>query len=317
MYSSAPELSRFERATGRAGSVIDLIGNTPLVRIRCLDGELADGVEIHAKLEYFNPGGSVKDRAARQIMLDALERGDLADGRTLIDSTSGNTGVAYAMIGAALGVDVALVMPSNVTQARKDLIGAFGAEIIFSDPMEGSDGAIRLVRELVENDGDGRYYYPDQYTNPSNPRAHELSTGPEIFRDTDGRVTHFVAGIGTSGTLMGTSRALKRLNPEIRCYGVEPDSAFHGLEGLKHLESSIVPAIYDQAAHDETIFVETDAGWDMAERLAVDEGIAVGHSCGAALVGAFRVAKSLSEGVVVTIFPDHADRYIEPPRSKR
>jgi cysteine synthase B len=299
-----------------ATSLLDLVGNTPLVRIRRVTEDLSDDVEIYAKLEYFNPGGSVKDRAARQILLDAIERGDLGTGRTLIDSTSGNTGVAYSMLGAALGIPVTLVMPENVSQARKDIIRAYGAEILFSDPLEGSDGAIVLAKKTVQEDTTGKYYYPDQYANPSNPLAHERTTAPEIIRDTEGRVTHFVAGLGTTGTVMGTGRGLRAWNPAVRIHAVEPDAPFHGLEGLKHLGSSLVPAIYSDEGHDGKLPVSTDDGWDMAERLAAEEGIAVGYSSGANMVGALRLARTLDRGVIVVIFCDHADRYIAPPRKK-
>jgi cysteine synthase B len=302
-------------SAGTGSRIVDLVGNTPLVRIRRLTAHLPDSVQLFAKLEYFNPGGSVKDRAARQILLDGLESGLLGGGRVLTDSTSGNTGVAYAMLGSSLGVPVELVMPSNVSQARKDIIAAYGATIIYSDPLEGSDGAIRLCKERVANDSTGRLWYADQYSNPSNPRAHELTTAPEIIRDTDGGVTHFVAGLGTTGTVMGTGRALKRFNPLIQIVAVEPDAAFHGLEGLKHLESSIVPAIYTADGHDAKLSVSTEDGWDMAERLASEEGLAVGYSSGAAMAGALKLAQSLSQGVIVMIFCDHADRYI-PPRKR-
>jgi cysteine synthase B len=290
--------------------VLRFVGNTPLVRIEGVTDHLPASVEVYAKLEYFNPGGSVKDRAAYHMIVDALESGALRRGQTLIDATSGNTGVAYAMIGAALGIRVELVMPANVSKARKALSRAYGAKITYSSPMEGSDGAIRLVREMVANDVAGKYYYPDQYRNPSNPRAHYLTTGPEIWQQTGGRVTHFVCGIGTSGTVMGTTARLKEYDPRIYCAGIEPDDAFHGLEGLKHLESSIVPDIYDPARLDETLRVGTDEAWDMQDRLAREDGIAVGHSGGAAMVGALQVAERLSQGVVVTLVPDHRERYI-------
>ncbi len=286
------------------------VGETPLVRLSCVG--TFPGVEVLAKLEWFNPGGSVKDRAARQMMLEAIESRDVR-GRTLIDSTSGNTGIAYAWLGAVLGVRVALVMPENVSLARKRLTRAFGAELIFSDPMEGSDGAIRLVRKLVAAAPD-RYFYPDQYSNEANPRAHELTTGPEIWRQTGGRVTHFVAGIGTGGTVMGAGRALRRLGG-VRVVAVEPAEALHGLEGLKHMPSSIVPAIYDESKLDAKLSVSTDEGWDMSERLIREEGLFAGHSAGAAAVGALRVARELHDagrpGVVVCIFPDRADRYFQ------
>lgn len=297
-------------------SVVDRVGNTPLVRLRHLTAHLSERVEVYVKLEYFNPGGSVKDRAARQILLDALERGDLRSGTILLDSTSGNTGVAYAMLGAALGVPVELVMPSNVSQARKAIIEAYGARIRYSDPLEGSDGAIRLAKEVAADDRDGRYWYADQYGNASNPNAHESTTAPELVRDTGGRITHFVAALGTTGTLVGTSRGLRKLVPGVHVTAVEPDAPFHGLEGMKHLESSIVPAIHDPDAADETRFVSTERGWDVAEELAVREGIAGGYSCGAAVAAALDVAAKLDEGVIVTICPDHADRYIQAPATR-
>lgn len=297
---------------GQLTTVLDLVGNTPLVPLRRVGAGLPEGVELWAKLEFMNPGGSVKDRAARQILLDALERGDLAGGKTLIDSTSGNTGVAYAMLGAALGVPIELVMPSNVSPARKAIVQGYGATITYSDPLEGSDGAIRLAKSMVAADQAGRYWYADQYANPSNANAHAATTGPEIWRDTQGRVTHFVAALGTSGTLMGTGRALKELG-EVRVVAVEPDAAFHGLEGMKHLASSIVPPIYDASVLDETRYLDTESGWEMAERLATEEGLAVGYSAGAAVAGALGVARELDAGVVVTVLCDHGDRYNESP----
>jgi S-sulfo-L-cysteine synthase (O-acetyl-L-serine-dependent) len=294
-------------------SLADAIGNTPQVRLRALEPA---GVEIWAKLEWFNPGGSVKDRAAAAILRDALARG-LVPQRTLIDSTSGNTGIAYAWLGAALGVRVALVIPENVSPARKRLATAYGAEIIYSDPLEQSDGAIRLCRKLVEEAPD-RWFYADQYSNPANPRAHEETTAKEIWRDTQGRVTHFVAGLGTSGTVMGTGRGLKRFSRAVQIVGVEPAEALHGLEGLKHMPSSIVPPIYVEREMDRKLSISSDAGWDMAERLLAEEGLLAGHSAGAAAAGALQIARELSEaghpGVVVTLFPDRADRYLpEPP----
>lgn len=300
------------RSAYSADSVVDLIGNTPLVRVRHLTKHLPERVEIYAKLEYFNPGGSVKDRPARQIVLDALARGDIGPERELIDSTSGNTGVAYAMLGSTLGFGVNLVMPANVSQARKDIVRAYGANIIFSDPMEGSDGAILLAKKIVEENKDGKYWYADQYSNPSNPLAHQLTTGPEIFRDTEGRITHFVAALGTTGTCTGTGRALRTLKPDIRIISVEPDNAFHGLEGLKHMDSSIVPAIYDRSVAHRNLPVSTEDGWDYAEKLAAHEGLPVGYSGGAAFAGALQIASELKEGVIVCIFPDHIDRYLTP-----
>ncbi|HEX9576579.1 MAG TPA: cysteine synthase family protein [Myxococcales bacterium] len=289
-------------------SLVSAVGNTPLVRLRSLEPK---GVEIHAKLEWFNPGGSVKDRAGLQIVREALESGKLR-GRTLMDSTSGNTGIAYAWIGAALGVPVALVMPENVSEARKRIARAFGAQIIFSDPLETSDGAIRLARKMVRDEPD-RWFYADQYSNEANPRAHELGTAREIWEQTEGRVTHAVLGIGTGGTVMGTGRGLRARNPRVQIIALEPAEPMHGLEGLKHMPSSIVPAIYQEAELDRKLSIETDAGWDMAERLIRDEGLFAGHSAGAAAEGALQVARELDKGVVVTLFPDRADRYIASP----
>src|SRR5215471_12198362 len=295
-------------------TITQLVGGTPLMRIRRL-GASGPGVEIFAKLEYFNPGGSVKDRPALQMVLDALADGRLTAEKTLIDSTSGNTGVAYSWIGAALGFSVALVMPANVSLARKRITSAYGAQIIYSDPMEGSDGAIRLVRQLVEESPD-RYFYPDQYSNEANPRAHYLSTGEEIWQQTAGEVTHLVCGIGTGGTVMGTGRRLREHRRDIRVIGVEPAEALHGLEGLKHMPSSIVPAIYREEELDEKISVSTDEGWEMADRLLAEEGLLVGRSAGAAMVGALRVARQIASegkgGTIVTVFPDRGDRYFEP-----
>ncbi len=298
----------------RLGSVLDMVGQTPLLRLERI-GRSAPSVELYAKLEFANPGGSVKDRAARQMILDAMADGRIRDGATLIDSTSGNTGVAYSLFGAALGLPVQLVMPSNVSKPRKDIARAFGTEIIFSDPLEGSDGAIRLVREIVAKDPD-RYFYPDQYSNPSNPLAHYLGTGPEILDAVGDRITHFVTGLGTTGTMMGTTRRLREHARPIRCIAVEPADALHGLEGLKHLASSLVPAIYDASLPHETHRVTTEDGWDMADRLAREEGLLVGHSSGAHVFAALRVAEELHRtqggGCVVTIVCDRGDRYFAP-----
>lgn len=298
----------------RLSSVVDLVGNTPLVRLERL-GRSAPSVEIYAKLEFANPGGSVKDRPALRMMLDAIEDGRLTSDKVLIDSTSGNTGVAYSIFGAALGYRVSLVMPSNVSKARKDISTAFGTEIIYSDPMEGSDGAIRLVREIVAKDPE-KYFYPDQYSNPSNPKAHYLGTGAEILDALGDRITHFVTGLGTTGTMMGTTRRLKEHHRPIRCVAVEPSEALHGLEGLKHMESSLIPEIYDSALPDEIMPVGTEEGWDMADRLAAEEGLHVGHSGGAHVYAALQIAERLHReqggGCVVTIVPDRGDRYFAP-----
>ena len=303
----------------RLDSVLDAIGETPLLRLTRLERD-TPGVELYAKVEFANPGGSVKDRAARQIVLDAIARGELARDRVLIDSTSGNTGVAYSLVGAALGHRVALVMPSNVSQARKDITRAFGTELIFSNPLEGSDGAIRLVRKIVA-EAPERYFYADQYANAANPGAHHLGTGVEILRDVGDRITHFVAGLGTTGTMMGTTRRLKEHHRPIRCVAVQPGDALHGLEGLKHLPSSIVPPIYDASIPDETMFVTTEDGWDMTDRLLALEGIHVGHSAGANVYAAWTIGRQLAAegkpGCVVTVLCDRGDRYFPPMKWER
>jgi cysteine synthase B len=304
-------------------SILDLVGNTPVVRLRWFERGLP-GIEIWGKCEWRNPGGSVKDRAARQMILDAEAAGRLAPGMTLIDSTSGNTGVAYAMLGAAKGYRVVLVMPENVTEGRKKIVRAYGAEIVYSSPMEGSDGAIRLVRELVAA-SPGAYFYPDQYSNESNPRAHYLGTGREVWEQTDGRITHFLAGIGTSGTVMGSGRRLKELaraaGRHVEVIAVEPEDALHGLEGLKHMASSLVPAIYHPEELDRVLPMSTEEGWDAAEHLAEHEGLAVGHSSGAAVAGAVRVGKELvaagKPGVLVSVLCDSAARYLSPGKWER
>jgi cysteine synthase B len=303
----------------RLASVTEAVGDTPLVRLERVARD-APSVEVYAKLEFCNPGGSVKDRAALRMIEKALESGELGPGKILIDSTSGNTGVAYSLFGAALGLRVALVMPSNVSKARKDIARAFGTEIIFSDPMEGSDGAIRHVRDLVAKAPE-KYFYPDQYSNPNNPLAHYHGTAPEILDAVGDRITHFVAGLGTSGTIMGNSRRLKEHKRPVRCIAVEPTEPLHGLEGLKHLASSLVPAIHDGAAYDETMRVSTEDGWDMADRLAREEALHVGHSSGAAVFAAVEVAKRLHReqggGCVVTIVCDRGDRYFAPMKWER
>lgn len=307
----------------RLASVIEAVGNTPLLRLRHVAKDTPD-VEVWAKLEFANPGGSVKDRAALRMIQDALADGRLRPGKTLIDSTSGNTGVAYSLFGAALGIPVRLVIPSNVSQARKDIVRAFGTEVVFSDPMEGSDGAIRLVRELVAKEPE-RYFYPDQYSNPGNPNAHYDGTAVEILAALGDRLTHFVAGLGTTGTMMGCARRLKEhardTGRPVECVAVEPQDALHGLEGLKHLPSSLVPAIYDPKAHDRTLRVTTEDGWDMADRLAREEGLHVGHSSGASVFAALSVAAEVQKrgqrGCVVAIVCDRGDRYFAPMKWER
>ena len=305
--------------TRRLASVVDAVGNTPLLRLHHVAKDTPD-VEVWAKLEFANPGGSVKDRAALRMIQDALKDGRLTPGKTLIDSTSGNTGVAYSLFGAAMGIPVRLVIPSNVSQARKDIVRAFGTEIVFSDPMEGSDGAIRLARELVAKEPH-RYFYPDQYSNPGNPNAHYDGTAVEILAALGDRLTHFVAGLGTTGTMMGCARRLKEQSRPIECVAVEPDEALHGLEGLKHLPSSLVPAIYDASLHDRILRVTTEDGWDMADRLAREEGLHVGHSSGASVFAALQIAadvqKSGRRGCVVAIVCDRGDRYFAPMKWER
>ena len=291
-------------------SPLQLIGNTPLVKIKkVLPKEISPKVEIYAKLEGFNPGGSVKDRPALSMFLDAMQKGIIKEGKVVIDATSGNTGIALAMVGAALGVPVELAMPANVSEERKKIIKAFGAKVYFTDPLEGTDGAILFVRKKVSEDPE-RYVYLDQYNNPANWKAHFYSTGIEIWEQTQGRITHFVAGIGTGGTVMGTGRRLKVYNPNIQVIGVQPAYPFHGIEGLKHIESSIKPGIFDETFLDRTIFVETEEAYEMTKRLALEEALFVGQSSGAALVASIKLAMELQEGVIVVIFPDGGEKYL-------
>jgi cysteine synthase B len=295
------------QSTGTAG-IIRLIGNTPLLRVRMFEHEFPR-VEVYAKAEWFNPGGSVKDRAALYMIEDGERRGALTHEKTIIDSTSGNTGIAYAMVAAAKGYRVKLVMPGNASAERKALITAYGAEIVYSDAGDGSDGAIVVVRELVAMDPDN-YFYPDQYSNPANARAHYEGTGMEILEQTAGRVTHFIAGLGTTGTFVGTSRRLKEHDASIRTIAVQPEDSFHGLEGLKHIPTSIVPKIWDPSLADEIWDCPTEPAYDLARAAARTEGLLVGHSSGAALWAARRLAETIEEGVVVTVFPDSGDRYL-------
>jgi S-sulfo-L-cysteine synthase (O-acetyl-L-serine-dependent) len=292
-----------------AHSPLDLVGNTPMIELGRVRDGIADGVRLLAKLEGFNPGGSVKDRPAKKMIEVGIAEGKLVPGKTILDSTSGNTGIGLAMVGAALGYAVKLVMPENVSIERKKVIRAFGAEIVFSDPMEGSDGAIRLCRQILAEDPE-RYFKPDQYNNPANPLAHYEGTGPEIWRQTEGRVTHVVAGIGTSGTIMGVGRYLKQRNPAVQVIAAEPEDAFHGLEGLKHMATSIVPGIYHENELDQKIGISTDDAYAMVYRIGREEGLIVGQSCGAAYLAALMVARPLTEGTIVVIFPDFGDRYL-------
>ncbi|MBV9100958.1 MAG: cysteine synthase family protein [Candidatus Dormibacteraeota bacterium] len=288
--------------------ICDRIGNTPLLRLRMFEAD-APGVRVYAKAEFMNPGGSVKDRPALRMIEEGERSGALTRDRVILDSTSGNTGVAYAMVGAAKSYRVRLVMPANVSTERKELVHAYGADIVYSDALEGSDGAIRLVREMYEADP-GRYFMPDQYNNDANWRAHYDTTALEIWEQTGGAVTHFVAGLGTSGTFVGTTRRLKELNPEVHCVSVQPAEPWHGLEGLKHMASSIVPGIYDASLADEDVGVETEPAYEIARTLARGEGILAGHSSGAALWAVREVARRIGQGVVVTVLADGGDRYI-------
>jgi len=295
-------------------SVLSLVGNTPLVRLKkVIPPEIDPGIEIYAKLESFNPGGSVKDRPALSMFLNALEEKRIRDGQVVIDATSGNTGIALAMVGSALGIPVELAMPANVSEERKKIIQAFGARIYLTDPLEGTDGAILYVRELVEKEPE-RYLYLDQYNNPANWKAHFYSTGIEIWNQTEGRITHFVAGIGTGGTIMGTGRRLKVYNPDIQVIGVQPAYPFHGIEGLKHIESSIKPGIFDENFLDRTIFVETEDAYYWARKLVQEEAIFAGQSSGAVLKACLDLARELTErgekAVIVTVFPDGGEKYL-------
>jgi S-sulfo-L-cysteine synthase (O-acetyl-L-serine-dependent) len=303
LVTTAPERLK------KVESVLDLIGDTPLVQISRITEGLSPGVRIFAKLEGANPGGSVKDRPALRMVQEGLRTGKLHPGKTILDSTSGNTGIALAMIGRVLDYPVELVVPANVSSERKQILDAYGAQVTYSDPLEGSDGAIKLCREILAANPQ-KYFKPDQYFNPMNPQAHYENTGPEIYRQTDGKVTHFLAGIGTGGTVMGTGRFLKEMNPAIRVIAVEPDDALHGLEGLKHMASSIVPGIYHEEELDEKIPVGTDDAYAMVYRLSQEEGLLVGQSSGAALFAALKVARKLRSGTIVTVFPDFGDKYL-------
>ena len=285
-----------------------MIGNTPLLRVRLFEHDFPN-LEVYAKAEWFNPGGSVKDRAALSMIEDGEQRGALTHDKTIIDSTSGNTGIAYALVGAAKGYKVKLVMPGNVSAERIALVTAYGAEIVYSDAGEGSDGAILKVREIVARDSD-LYFYPDQYSNPANPRAHYEGTAVEILEQIVGRITHFVAGLGTTGTFVGTSRRLKEHDASIKTIAVEPEDAFHGLEGLKHLPTAIVPKVWDPSVADEVWGCPTEPAYELARSVASTEGLLVGHSSGAALWAVRRLAETIREGVVVTVFPDSGDRYL-------
>ncbi len=289
--------------------LLDKIGNTPLLRLkRVIPPSVSPRVKVYAKAEWFNPGGSVKDRPAYRMVKDALDSGEFKKGQTLLDSTSGNTGIAYAMIGAAMGFPVELVMPKNVSVERKKIVEAYGAHIIYSDPLKGSDGARNLATEIVAKSS-GKYFFPDQYSNPSNWKAHFDTTGPEIWTDTEGSITHFVAGLGTSGTMMGAGRFLKSQNSKVQNIALQPEP-FHGIEGWKHMESATTVKIYDPSVHDRKLIIQTEDAYEWAKTLAKQEGLLVGISAGAALCGMMEIIKELEEGVVVAIFPDGGDKYL-------
>jgi cysteine synthase B len=311
--SIAPRDPTSDAAAARqAGeTLLDRIGNTPLLPFDTLTRDFPT-IQLFGKAEWYNPGGSVKDRTAASIVTEARRSGKLMPGKILLDSTSGNTGIAYAMLGAALGFPVTLCVPENVSPERKRILQAYGANIIFTDAGEGSDGATRVAHELAEKHPD-LYFYADQYSNEANWRAHYLTTANEIWKQTEGRVTHFVSIMGTTGTFVGTTRRLKELNPHIRCISLQPDSPFHGIEGTKHLESTLVPAIYDASLADENLGVRTEDAHVMARRLAREEGLLVGVSAAAAIVGSLKVAEGLKKqqtAVIVTILPDSGDKYL-------
>jgi S-sulfo-L-cysteine synthase (O-acetyl-L-serine-dependent) len=299
-------ITRINERTGT--NVTALVGNTPLLELSSVSKEVPE-VRILGKAEWYNPGGSVKDRPALWMIRDGEKSGALTPEKTILDATSGNTGIAYAWIGAAMGYRVKLCMPKNASEERKKILRAYGVDFVLTDPGEGSDGAIREARRLYAEDQE-KYFYPDQYSNPANPRSHYESTAPEIWEGTNGEITHFVAGLGTSGTFMGTASRLKEYNPDIRVVSFEPDSAFHGLEGMKHMESAIVPAIYDPTVADENRLASTEDAYEMVKRVAREEGVLIGISAGAAVATTLEVAREIEHGVVVTILCDGADKYL-------
>lgn len=315
MLTTDESQTRNADVQSRLGSgILDRVGNTPLIRIDGLDDGIR-GVAVLGKAEWVNPGGSVKDRAAKAIVLDGIERGLIGPGKKkhLLDATSGNTGIAYAMLGAAMGFPVTLVMPSNVSPERKQILAAYGVEIVWTDPANGTDGAICEAREMASNNPE-TYWYADQYSNDNNWRAHYRTTANEIWQQTEGRVTHFVAGLGTSGTFVGTTRRLKELNPRVQCISLEPDSPFNGLEGLKHMETAMVPRIYDAHLADRKMEIETEAAYEMARRLARERGLMVGISAAAAVAASMRIAEECAESnekaVIVTVLCDGAVKYL-------
>ena len=305
--SVSPNASIVDRGAG--STVLDMIGRTPLVRLQLFEREVPAGVELYAKGEWQNPGGSVKDRAAARMILEGEASGKLTPGKTILDATSGNTGIAYAMVGAARGYKVQLCLPDNASPERKLILRALGAELVFTNPLEGTDGAIREARRRFAAEPD-KYFYPDQYNNDANWRAHYDTTAVEIIEQTSGRITHFVAGLGTSGTFVGTGRRLRKFNPAIKLISFQPDSPFHGLEGLKHMESAIVPGIYDATLADADLRINTERAYAMVRRLAREMGLMAGISSGAAVAAMIDVAQTLDHAVIVTVFPDGAEKYL-------
>jgi cysteine synthase B len=306
---NAPQFHMTQAAAGVTEStVFSAIGHTPLMRLATIPRDLS-GVEIYAKAEWLNPGGWVKDRPALSMVLAGERSGALRPGRIILDATSGNTGIALAMIGAARGYRVRLCLPANASEERKKILAAYGADLVLTDPLEMTDGAIRTARALAAADPD-RYFYADQYNNPANWRAHYETTAPEIWRQTGGRVTHFIAGVGTGGTFVGTARRLIEFNPSVRLIELQPDRPLHGLEGLKHMPSSLVPGIYDPTLADERLAIATEDAYEMVVRLAREEGLFVGISSGAAMAAALTVARRVREGVIVTVFPDGGGKYL-------
>lgn len=290
-------------------SILSKIGNTPLIKIKKLPEDISPDVSIYAKAEWFNPGGSIKDRAALNMILEGEKNGLLDHSKIILDATSGNTGIAYALIAAVKGYKVKLVLPANASEERKKILNAYGTEIILTDPLEGTDGAQKVAKEIYQSNRE-KYFYPDQYNNPANWLAHYKTTAGEIWDQTEGNITHFVCGLGTTGTFTGTSKRLKELNPKIKCIELQPDSPLHGLEGLKHLPTSNIPGIYDEALRDQLLEVSTEESYNIVKQLASEEGLFVGISSGAAMAASLKAAKELESGVIVTVFADGGIKYL-------
>ncbi len=290
-------------------SILGEIGNTPLIKIKKFTEDISPDVCIYAKAEWFNPGGSIKDRAALHMILEGERNGLLNHDKIILDATSGNTGIAYALIAAVKGYKVKLVLPANASEERKKILNAYGADMVLTDPLEGTDGAQRVAKEIYQSKR-GKYFYPDQYNNPSNWLAHYKTTASEIWDQTEGNITHFVCGLGTTGTFTGTSKRLKELNPKIKCIELQPDSPLHGLEGLKHLPTSNIPGIYDETLHDQLLEVSTEESYKMVKHLALEEGLFVGISSGAAMAASLIAAKEIESGIIVTVFADGGIKYL-------